>query len=141
MVMLQRFHKYDRDRIAAAVRAAEAETTGQIVVTLSPWFWGSAEAMADRAFKKLGIARTKDRNGVLIFVCPRKRTAVIRGDEGIHAHAGQQLWDDAVAAIAGAAAIDLTAGIVRAIELVGARLVERFPARGPHENELPDRPV
>lgn len=140
--MLRRFHKYiDRERIRAAVAAVETRTTGQIVVTLSPWFWGSPDAMAERAFRKLGIAKTRERNGVLIFVCPRKRACVIRGDDGIHAHAGQQVWDDAVAAIASAAPIDLTAGIVRAIELVGAQLIARFPSSGPHENELPDQPV
>ncbi len=139
--MTRRFDKYiDRGRIAAAVEAAESVTTGEIVVAIAPWFWGRVDKVAHRTFAKLRIGHTRDRNGVLIFVCPRRRRCTVIGDEAIHARAGQPLWDRAVAAIAEAAPHDLTAGIVRAVELVGVELARQFPVTGGHANQLPDDP-
>ncbi|MEO8551261.1 MAG: hypothetical protein ABI678_14865 [Kofleriaceae bacterium] len=140
--MTRRFDKYlDSDRVAAAVAAAELATSGEIVVALAPWFWGRVDKVAEKAFTRLNIARTRDRNGVLIFVCPRRRRCTVIGDVAIHERCGQPLWDRAVAAIAQAAPADLTAGVVRAIELVGAELAAQFPPRADDRNELPDRPA
>jgi uncharacterized membrane protein len=140
-LVTRRFDKYiDRDRIAAAVATAEGATTGEIVVAIAPWFWGAVDKVAARTFAKLQVGHTREHNGVLIFVCPRRRRCTVLGDAGIHAVAGQPLWDRAVAAIAESGPRDLTAGIVRAVELVGAELAARFPATGPHDNQLPDQP-
>ena len=140
--MTRRFDKYlDRDRVAAAVAAAENTTSGEIVVAIAPWFWGRVDKVAEKAFARLKIANTRDRNGVLIFLCPRRRRCTVLGDAGIHERAGQPLWDRAVAAITEAAPTDLTAGVIRAIELVGAELATQFPPRADDTNELPDRPA
>ncbi|MEO6775786.1 MAG: TPM domain-containing protein, partial [Kofleriaceae bacterium] len=141
--MTKRFDKYiDRARIEAAVTAAERATTGEIVVAIAPWFWGRVDRVAERTFARLGVARTRERNGVLIFVCPRRRRCTVLGDSAIHERAGQPLWDAAVAAITQAAPRDLTAGLVRAIEQVGAELAKQFPAApgAPHANQLADAP-
>jgi uncharacterized membrane protein len=142
-LVTHRFDKYiERERVRAAVEAAERATAGEIVVAVSPWFWGNVERVAERAFDRLGVGKTRGHTGVLIFVCPRRRRATVLGDSAIHARAGQVLWDGAAAAIAdGAKAGDLTAGIVRAIELVGAELAAQFPPVAGHANELPDVPV
>ncbi|MEO8844232.1 MAG: TPM domain-containing protein [Kofleriaceae bacterium] len=141
--MTRRLRKYiDHDRVRAAVEAGERTTSGEIVVAVSPWFWGNVERVAKRAFDRLGVGRTRGHTGVLIFVCPRRRHATVLGDATIHAAAGQALWDGAAAEIeAGAKSGDLTAGVVRAIELVAAELAARFP-RGPDDsNELPNEPI
>jgi uncharacterized membrane protein len=141
--MTKRFDKYvDRARIEAAVTAAEAGTTGEIVVAIAPWFWGRVDKVAEKTFRRLGVANTREHNGVLIFVCPRRRRCTVLGDAGIHARAGQRLWDAAVAAITEAAPKDLTAGVLRAIELVGGELAAQFPAtpETPHANQLVDAP-
>ena len=139
----RRLRKYiDHDRIRAAVEAAEHGTSGEIVVAASPWFWGSVERVAKRAFDRLGVGRTRGHTGVLIFVCPRRRQATVLGDAAIHALAGQALWNGAAIAIEdGAKSGDLTAGVVRAIELVGAELAARFPRGDKATNELPDEPI
>jgi uncharacterized membrane protein len=135
------FYKYvDRERVRIAVEAAERATAGEIVIAVSPWFWGNVERVAERAFVRLGVGKTRGHTGVLIFVCPRRRRAMVLGDSAIHARAGQVLWDGAVAAITnGAKAGDLTAGIVKAIELVGVELATQFPAAH-HVNQRPDEP-
>ncbi len=142
-MVTRQLHKYvDREKVRAAVEAAEHGTAGEVVVAVAPWFWGNARKVADRTFERLGMGRTRGHCGVLIFVCPRRRTAIVLGDSAIHARAGQRLWDNAVAAIRSAAkAGDLTAGIVRAIELVGSELELQFPRGTKLDNELPDAPV
>lgn len=141
--MTRRLRKYiDHDRIRAAVEAAERSTAGEIVVAVSPWFWGNVERVAKRAFDRLGVGQTRGHSGVLIFVCPRRRHAFVMGDAAIHAVAGQALWDGAAAAIEGGGKSgDLTAGVVRAIELVAAELAARFPRGDKDSNELPNEPI
>jgi uncharacterized membrane protein len=145
--MTRRLRKYiDHDRIRAAVEAAERTTAGEIMVAVSPWFWGNVERVAKRAFDRLGVGQTRGHTGVLIFLCPRRRQAIVLGDAAIHAAAGQALWDGAAAAIErGGTSGDLTAGVVRAIELVAAELAVRFPRPNDsdtdHSNELPNEPI
>jgi uncharacterized membrane protein len=131
----------DSERIARAVAAAESKTTREIVVSIAPFFIGGADAAARRAFERLGVARTADRSGVLVFLVPSRRRFVILGDEGVHARLGQTFWDE-VAAILGRElrSAPMSDAIVRGIEMIGAALAEHFPSAGPRKNVLPDAP-
>jgi uncharacterized membrane protein len=131
----------DPERVRAAIEAAERGTSGEIVVSVARFFWGSVEHAARRAFDRLGVARTRERNGVLVFVVPARRRFVVLGDEGIHAKVGQAFWEAVVAAIAERLrAGDLTGGIVHGVETLGAQLARHFPPRADDANELPDQP-
>ena len=48
----------DKVRVRAAIDAAERLSSGQIVVSVSPWFWGSVEKVAWRAFSRLHVSNT-----------------------------------------------------------------------------------
>ena len=72
--------RIDRERIKRAIQHAERKTSGEIVVSVAPFFLGSVQRAADRAFVRLGVSRTRERNGVLIFVVPSRRSFVILGD-------------------------------------------------------------
>jgi len=131
----------DAPRVARAVGAAEATTSGEIVVSISPFFIGSVDAAARRAFARLGVARTDERNGVLLFLVPSRRRFVVLGDVGVDARVGQEFWDGVAARLAGELrAGDLTAAIVHGVEKIGAALAEHFPPRGPRKNVLGDAP-
>ena len=85
------------------------------------------------------MARTVERNGVLIFVVPSRRRFVILGDEGIHAKAGQEFWDRTAAAISERfKSEDFTGGLVHGIQEAGKQLATHFPPRASATNELPD---
>nr|WP_320131862.1 TPM domain-containing protein [uncultured Holophaga sp.] len=132
--------RLDQRRIVAAIEAAEARTSGEIRVSVSRFFWGSVEKVAWRAFHRLGMDRTAQRNGILIFVVPSRQRFSVLGDEGIHAKVGQGFWDE-VAACLGAhfRRGDFTEGLVEGIALIGERLAEHFPHQGKADrNELPD---
>jgi uncharacterized membrane protein len=130
----------DRDRIKHAIQSAEHRTSGEICVSVAPLFWGSIEKAADKAFARLGMSHTKDRNGVLFFVVPARRKFVVLGDRGIHERVGQTFWES-VAAIMSEKfrAGDFTEGLVQAIETVGEQLAAHFPYEAASDkNELSD---
>jgi len=134
--------KVDADRIQAAIRAAELGTSGEIRVSVAPFFWGDVERAAWRAFARLGMSGTAARNGVLFFFVPSRRRFVVLGDEGIHARVGQRFWDELRDDVAHRLAHggEPTTTLVEAIEKVGSELAHQFPRDGSGEerNELSD---
>ncbi|MBS2029288.1 MAG: TPM domain-containing protein [Deltaproteobacteria bacterium] len=130
----------DLPRIERALREAEQKTSAELRVSVAPLFWGSVQAAAERAFERLGMRQTRERNGVLIFVVPGRRRFAVLGDAGVHARTGQDLWDEVAAILRrhfsrGA----FTEGLVAAIDALGVALAEPFPHAHDDENELPDR--
>ena len=140
MTRKQLLQVVDRERIKNAIEAAEHRTSGEICVSVSRLFWGNIETAADKAFIRLGMTRTKDRNGVLLFVVPSRRKFVVLGDQGIHERVGQEFWESVAAIISGKFREgDFTGGLLNAIEKVGEELATHFPYDpATDKNELPD---
>jgi uncharacterized membrane protein len=130
----------DVDKVKQAIQAAERQTSGEIRVSVAPFFWGDVRKVAERAFERLGMPRTARRNGVLFFIVPSRKRFVVLGDEGIHAHVGDEFWNKVAAAVSddfhkG----DFTGGLVKGIETVGSELTAHFPYDpSTDRNELPD---
>jgi uncharacterized membrane protein len=139
---LARFHRdlIDEARVTQAIVDAERTTSGEIRVSLAPFFWGSIEHAARRAFERLGMTHTRRQNGVLLFIVPSRRGFVVLGDTGIHERAGQRFWDELVGLIEphfrrG----EFTEGVLLAISSLAAELARHFPRdEGSNVNELPD---
>jgi len=193
----------DQARIGAAIRAAEAQTAGEIVCVLTrassnyrsyatawsalialiaPWlllaltslsvreiflaqiviFVGlylllsdtplgrhivprrALRAEAHRAaaeqFMIRGMARKKNRAGVLIFVSLAEHYARIVADEGIASKVDQSVWQDAIDALLECAGGgNIAEGFVIAVEKCGRILAGHFPPGARDEDELPDR--
>lgn len=193
----------DRARLSAAIRVAEARTSGEIVCVLAqsstgptalpvliaavlalalPWLLmvltalplqrilelqlvaflvlvivlslprvraslvppaarrAAAHRVAMEQFRSRGIARKKDRAGILIFVSLAERYARIVADDGIAARVRQPQWQQAVDALAAHMREEHIAdGFIAAIDACAAILAENFPAVGPGNDELPDR--
>ncbi len=130
----------DQEQVVAAIRAAERVTSGEIRVSVASFFWGDVEKAAGKAFRRLGMEHTADRNGVLIFLVPSRKRFAILGDSGIHAQVGQAFWHDASACLsAHFRRGDFTEGLVATVRMVGERLTTHFPSAGAADrNELPD---
>ena len=73
----------DSAKVKDAIEAAERRTSGEIAVSVSPVFWGDVRTAAQKAFERMGMTRTRERNGVLIFVVPARRRFVVLGDSGM----------------------------------------------------------
>ena len=129
MVRRADLHRFvDKARVRVAIDAAEQLTTAPIHVSIAPYFWGDVLRTARRAFRKRGLAKTTDRNGVLFFVVPSRREFAVVGDAGAHEALGQRSWD-AIAALAQRqfAAGDATAGLITGIEEIGNALAAHWP--------------
>src|SRR5262245_32160437 len=137
----------DFDAIAGAIRAAESRTSAEIRVHLERRVRGGlfgrrrdALARAQHVFRRLGMHRTAERHGVLIYIAVEERRLAVVGDEGIHARVGDAHWNEVR---------DLMVEILRengparralerAIETLGRALAEHFPRRRDDRNELSD---
>ena len=130
----------DQMQVVAAIREAERVTSGEIRVSVAHFFWGDVEKTAEKAFRRLGVGNTADRNGVLIFLVPSRKRFAILGDTGIHERVGQAFWDDVSACLSshfrrGA----FTEGLVEGVRMVGDRLATHFPSAGDADrDELPE---
>jgi len=125
--------------VIAAIRAAEARTSGEMRVHVEPRCAGDPKAAAGRWFRRLGMEATSERTGILFYVAVDDRRFAIVGDAGIHAKVGAAFWEALRDTLQDAFAKgDPAAGLARAIGEAGALLAEHFPRRGDDRNELPD---
>jgi uncharacterized membrane protein len=130
----------DREKIKEAIQKAEHRTSGEIRVSVAPFFWGNVHKAAEKAFARLGMTRTKDRNAVLFFVVPARRKFVVLGDSAIHERVGPEFWHRIVAVVTERFRTgDFTGGLIRGIEEVGGQLSAHFPYDAATDlGELPD---
>jgi uncharacterized membrane protein len=130
----------DVDRVKAAIAEAERETSGEVRVSVARFFWGSVRRAAERAFARLGMTRTKDRNGVLFFIVPSRKKFVVLGDAGIHAKVGQEFWECVAGLMSGHFKKgEFTEGLVAGIREAGRELAAAFPYDAAADvNELAD---
>ena len=90
-------------------------------------------------FLRLGMEKTRARNGVLIYIAPRSRNFAIVGDVGIDERCGAGLWNETASLMeTHLKQEDYTAALVAAIGKVGAVLASYFPRLPGDQNELPD---
>lgn len=129
----------DRDRIVAAIQAAEARTSGEIRVVLARHRTRDPIVAAQHHFVRLGMTATKDRNGVLIFVAPRSRNFAVIGDVSVHEKCGDGFWTELAQAMeTHFKAGTFTEGLIEAIAKAGTLLSAHFPRRADDANQLPD---
>ena len=99
-----------------------------------------AHRVAMEQFSIRGIARKKDRSGILIFVSLAEHYARIIADEGIAARVPQSEWQGAVdVLIAHMSGGRIAEGFITAIEVCANVLMTNFPRTETTRDELPDR--
>jgi putative membrane protein len=90
-------------------------------------------------FYSSGLYRTRESNGVEIYLSFFEREVVVIGDRAIHEKMGDQHWNNVRdLIIRGMKSGDVRGGICAAIETCGKALAEHFPHRADDVNELPD---
>jgi uncharacterized membrane protein len=129
----------ERGRVLDAVSRFEAATSGEIRVHLAQNSEGDPVRAAVLAFERLGMTRTRERNGVLILVSVRDHRVAVIGDAGIHERVPEGFWAEVVRAIELRFSEGRFAdGLVEGIAMAGTKLAEHFPHRAGDVNELPD---
>ena len=138
--------KESKEALVRAIQTAEKNTSGEIRVHLEQVCKGDPCLRAAYVFSKLGMFRTKDRNGVLIYLALKSHKFAIIGDSGINEKVGAGFWNevkDGMAADFRSMAADFrsgdfTGGMSRAVLAVGEKLKAFFPYQKDDVNELPD---
>lgn len=73
----------EKEQVVAAIRAAEAMTSGEIRVHLDRRCKGDPQDAAKRVFEKIGMDRTDEKNGVLLYLAVKDHSFAVIGDSGI----------------------------------------------------------
>jgi putative membrane protein len=101
----------------------------------------SAARRAKEIFYDRGIARTKARDGVLIYASLLERRVVVLADEAVRGKVGPEAWEPAVAALTAAASDGRVAdGLVAAVEKAAAAL-RAAGLTGKGGSELGEEPI
>ncbi len=132
--------KDDESKVIEALRAAEAVTSGEIVLHIESSWPGDVYARAQHWFKKLKLNRTQHRNGVLILMLEKQCRFAIIGDLGIHQHVGQDFWTAQAQLLSDYLKQGKQAeGLCLLMTQIGEQLKAHFPHQGDQDqNELPD---
>lgn len=131
--------KLDEQRIVSAIAEVERKSSGEIRVYVSHKSRRDVMTAAQRRFAKLGMTKTRARNGVLIYFAPVVRKFAIFGDIAIHQKCGDEFWRDISGIMSDKLKSgDFTEAIVAAVERVGAVLAQHFPTDAADKNELPN---
>jgi uncharacterized membrane protein len=128
----------DQERIRKAIETAEKRTSGEIRVHIQPTTRGAdIRTVAEKTFERLGMTRTAERNGVLLFVACEEQRFVILGDQGINERVPAGFWDEIAARLTVRfKAGEYTDGIVDAVHSAGEELRQFFPRTSSDVNEL-----
>ncbi|MDB5594316.1 MAG: hypothetical protein JWM36_1277 [Hyphomicrobiales bacterium] len=98
-----------------------------------------AHRAAVEQFFTRGLSRTKERNGILIYVSLAEHYARIVADEGIAAKAQQAEWQQAIDTLVTHAREDRVAdGFIAAMNICAEVMAQHYPPGG-DENLLPNR--
>ena len=133
------FSPEEQKAITKAIAEAEHKTSGEIRVHIENTLSGDVLDRAAFLFKQLGMSKTGQRNGVLIYLAVKSKQFAIIGDNGIHKVVPENFWDQ----IKHKMLVDFkearfTEGLVTAILSTGEQLKKHFPHLENDQNELPD---
>jgi uncharacterized membrane protein len=131
------FSEQEQERIREAVAAAERSTSGEIRICVESHCKSTAFDRAVHFFNKLGMANTKLRNGVLIYLAVEDHQFAIIGDSGINAKVPENFWDSTKELMRSYFKKgDISGGIVAGIAEAGQQLKTYFPSQDGDVNEL-----
>jgi uncharacterized membrane protein len=83
---------------------------------------------AQKEFVRLGMAKSTEQNGVLIFVSPRSHKFAVIGDEGVHAKCGDEFWQELAKTMTEFfRKSEFTEGVIHGVRKAGDLLAKHFP--------------
>lgn len=128
-----------QETVVAAVRLAEKGTSCEIRIHIDGNCATDAMTRAQEVFGKLGMHKTKLRNGVLIYLACNTKVFAIIGDKGINDIVPENFWEDAATLLRQRFRKgQYTEGLSEAAIMIGEKLKEHFPIEPDDINEQPD---
>jgi uncharacterized membrane protein len=140
----QMFTQEDLTAIASAIGEAEKTTAGEIRVSIRQrrkWREKkrTIEELARQEFHLLGMTKTKDRTGILIFLLLEDKKFFILADDGIHAKVEDGTWNTIANEMSNHfSQKNFRLGVIHGVKSVGMELTKFFPRKSDDTNELPN---
>ena len=134
-------------RITNKIKEYEKVTAGEICVSIreKKHFMQrrrSVDELAKQEFVRLGIAKTRDKTGILIYILLSERQFHILADSGINEKVAPDTWHNIKNVMQEYFAKGLFAkGILFGVEEVGKIITLHFPVKPDDTNEIPDKVV
>ncbi len=135
------FSETEKQQLVAAIQQAEKQTSGEVRLFVeSRCRFVDPVDRAREVFLQLGMNKTKDRNGTLVYIAFDDHQLAVFGDEGIHQRVGQGYWEAEVAKmIREFRSEHVVDGICQVVTDIGTALQQHFPYNSETDkNELPD---
>jgi uncharacterized membrane protein len=134
--------KQDLKAVADAIAESEKRTSGEIRVAIrqkrsKKEQTYSVEQLARHEFVHLGMVKTEQRTGVLIFILLDAREFFVLADEHINQKVGATTWQSIAQAMsANFGRNEFRQGLLTAVRSVGDHLAMHFPVKAGDKNEL-----
>ena len=130
----------ERRELQAAIGAAERGHRGEIRVHLENRYLGDGpRRRAEALFHELGLDRTRDGTGVLLYVAERDRKTAVFAGPGVYGARTPGFWSDVAATIAdGYATGERMTGLLRGLAMIGEILRDAAPGEDTAGDELPN---
>lgn len=98
---------------------------------------------AQATFYRLGVSKTRDRSGILVYISLRERRCEVVPDLGVQRAITEEEWRAAVTPLQAVVAArshrpDGVEGLAKAIAGIAPLVARALPRRADDENELPD---
>lgn len=133
------FTREQQEAIVRAIGEAEHATSGEIRVHLETSCKADVLDEAAWLFRKVGMHKTADRNGVLIYFAIKERRFAIIGDTGINSVVPLGFWDEIRDHMKKRFSENMfTEGLTEGIIMAGMQLKEHFPHSKDDINEITD---
>jgi uncharacterized membrane protein len=133
------FTTEEQELIAHTIAEAEKATSGEIRIAIEKHCHGSAFERATQYFSELGMDKTAQHNGVLIYLASADHKFAIIGDRGIDNVVPDDFWETTqVAMKAHFQSGNMAAGIIAGVAAAGEKLALFFPYQNGDINELPN---
>ena len=133
------FTKEEQQKIVAAIKEAELNTSGEIRVHIENHCKEEALERAAEVFYDLKMDRTAARNGILFYLSVKDHKFAIIGDEGINKEVEHDFWNDIKdEIISNFKENKFAEGLIAGILKCGDKLKKYFPHQNDDVNELSD---
>lgn len=121
--------KLDTPLIVSTISEVENKTTAELRIHLEDTVHNQdAYTRAKYWFEKLGMTKTTERNGVLLYIAVADHKLAILGDKGIYEKVSTEYWVSIKEQLVTAfKAEQYTEGLICAVKNIGEVLIKYFP--------------
>lgn len=130
----------EQEQIVNSIRQAEKITSGEIKVHIEKKCpEANPEVRVQEVFEKLEMHKTRERNGVLLYLAYEDHIFYIFGDKGIYEKTPRDFWESTKEKMKlKFAREEFVEGFCEGIEEASKQLALYFPERHDNQNELSD---